>query len=363
MKICRWLFLIVAAVVMLTACAAQADTPEPGPEPEPIEGDFRPLRVGLSNTFMFPWRAQMIDNILREFEYYRGRGWVEGDLVIQHAGVDTSAQIAQIRMMVSDGIDVLIINPISADGLNEVVEEAIASGVTVVAFDQAITAQGVFNVTIDHYTWGYRFADWLAQAIDGQGDVVFIEGLPGHPANDDRVRGWRSALEKYPDITVVGTAVGGWDNPGAQLAASQLVATNPNLRGIISMDGMALGIFNALRAAGRLDSIVTTGETQVAVLREWAYIKEEFPEFQSFGVINPPGIGATALGFALRLARGYEFTGELVDGNTFFYEVTGQVDNSNFAEFYERFVVLEGRPDSYYPDEWLSSAQVDALFR
>ncbi len=329
----------------------------------PAEGtEVKPLKVGLSNTFMYPWRAQMIDDVMRVFENYKGKGWVEGDLIVQHAGTDTNAQIAQIRNMVNDGIDVLLINPISADGLNEVAEEAVAKGVTVVAFDQAISAEGVYNVTIDHYKWGFQFADWLANAIGKEGEVAYIEGMPGNPANDDRVKGWKDALAQYPDVKIVGTAVGNWDNPGGQKAASQLIATNPNLKGILSMDGMAVGIFNALKSAKKIDSIISTGETQVAGLKEWKAIREDYPEFKSFGIVNPPGIAATALGFAVRIAQGKEFQGEFVNGNTYLYDVSVKVDENNFDEFYTQYVETEGRPDSYYPDEWMDEEELDALF-
>jgi ribose transport system substrate-binding protein len=334
---------------------------EKNPPPQP--GTAAGLKVGLSNTFMYPWRAQMIDDVLRVFENYKGKGWVQGDLIIQHAGTDTNSQIAQIRNMVNSGVNVLLINPISADGLNEVTEEAVAKGVVVIAFDQAITAKGVYNVTIDHYKWAYQFADWLANAINKHGEIAYIEGLPGHPANDDRVRGWKAALAQYPEIKIVGTAVGNWDNPGAQKAASQLIATNPNLKGILSMDGMAVGIYNALRSANKLDKIVSTGETQVAVLKSWLEIKEQYPDFVSFGLVNPPGIAATALGFAVRVAQGKQFVGELVNGNTYLYNVSKKVDESNFQAFFNEYVVTEGRPDSYYPDEWMNEDELDALFK
>ena len=372
------LLLALIFVFAFSACNSAPDAPAPAPEPEqaapepapapepdqsPADDAVKPYKVGLSNTFMYPWRAQMIDDMERVFENYKGRGWVEGDLIIQHAGVDTNAQIAQIRNMVNDGVDILLINPISADGLNEVVEEAVAKGVVVVAFDQAISAQGVYNVTIDHYVWGSRFAEWLVQAIDEQGDIVYIEGLPGHPANDDRVRGWVDTIAKYPDINIVGSSATDWDNPSAQKAASQLIATNPNINGILAMDGMGVGLFNALVSAKKVDQIKCTGETQVAVLQSWSDLLEEYPDFESFGVVNPPGIGATALGFAIRIAQGKEFTGEFVNGNTYYYDVEIQVDKSNFQEFYDKYVVSEGRPDAYWPDEWLSDDELDALFR
>ncbi|MCL1928529.1 MAG: substrate-binding domain-containing protein [Treponema sp.] len=338
-----------------TACAPKGDSPS-------LDGETGALKVGLSNTFMYPWRAQMIEDITRLFEYYKGKGWVTGNLIVQHAGFDLNAQIAQIRNMVNDGVNVLLINPMSADSLNEVVEEAVAKGVTVVAFDQEISARGVFNVAADHYAWGSRYAEWLANAVGREGEVVYIEGIPGHPANDARVRGWLDVLAKYPNIKIVGNAVGNWDYPGAQMAASQLLATNPNLKGILSMDGMGLGLFNALRSARKLDRVITTSETPVEVLKAWYEIREEYPNFKSFGVTNPPGIGATALGFGVRLAQGKTFKGELVNGNTYHYAIVKQVDENNFDDFYKQYVVTEGRLDPYIPDEWLSEEQLDALF-
>ncbi len=129
------------------------------------------------------------------------------------------------------------------------------------------------------------------------------------------------------------------------------------------MDGMALGIYNALRSAKKLDTVYTTGETQVAVLKEWSNILSENPDFKSFGIVNPPGIGATALEFGVRLAQGKEFTGEWINGNTYYYSATVKVDETNFIDFYNKFVVEEGRPDSYYPDEWLSEEDADKLFQ
>ena len=334
-----------------------ADKPAASSEAAQPKAEVKPLKVGLSNTFMFPWRAQMIDDIERLMDYYKGKGWVSG-LTIQNAGVDVNTQISQIRNLVNSGVNILLINPISADALNPVAEEAVAKGVIVVAFDQAITAKGVFNVTIDHYTWGYELADWECKKLGGKGNVAIITGLDGHPASDARVKGQKDAIAKYPGIKLLNTVQGGWEVPGAQKAANTLLASYPQLNGIITQDGMVLGVINAAKTAKRKD-LVTTGETQVAVLKVWKELKEK-EKFETFGIVNPPGIGATALGIAVRMAQGKKFTGKVETGNIYYYPIKTKVDNSNFDEFYAKF---DGRPDSYYPDEWAQEDDLDALFK
>lgn len=373
-KVAVLLSLVLALGLVFAACAPAApaepsdapqqsdDAAEPSAEPavEPAkegnESDVKALKVGLSNTFMYPWRAQMIDDMERTVEFYKGKGLVS-EFTVQNAGADVNAQIAQIRNFINSGVDVLLINPMSADALNPVAEEAVEKGITVVALDQAITAKGVFNITIDHYDWGYQLADHLAQELGGKGQVGIISGLDGHPASDARVEGQKAALAQYKDIELVNTVQGGWDIPGAQKAANSLLAAYPNLAGIATQDGMVIGVMNAAKTANRND-LKMTGETQVAVLKAWKALKDN-GDFSTFGIVNPPGIGATALGIAVRLAQGKTFTGEVQEGNIYYYPIKTTVDNSNFDEF---FAALEGRPDSYYPDEWHTEEELDALF-
>ena len=347
------------AALLINGCAPAAEpvAEEPAAAPAEEPAEHQPLKIGLSNTFMYPWRAQMIDNMEREVAYYQGKGWVS-DFTVQNAGADLSTQISQIRGFISSEVDVILINPMSADGLNPVAEEAVQNGIVVVSMDQAITAEGVLNITIDHYDWGYQLADWLAQELDAEGEVAIITGIDGHPASDDRAEGQKDAFAKYEGIEIVNVVEGGWDVPGAQSAASSLLTSHPNLAGIATQDGMVLGVINAARAANRIEDIKMTGETQVAALRVWQELKEGFG-FSTFGIVNPPGIGATSLGIAVRLAQGKNFTGEVDENNIWYYPVERTVDNSSIDEF---LVELDGRPDVYYPDEWLSSDEVDLLF-
>src|SRR5690606_13713203 len=98
-------------------------------------------------------------------------------------------------------------------------------GVVVIAIDQEVSAEGVYNVVIDQKEWGAANARWLAETLGGKGNIVIIEGFVGHPANEDRMAGVMDVLAGYPDIKVVGRESGSWDQATGQRVASDMLAS------------------------------------------------------------------------------------------------------------------------------------------
>jgi len=54
-------------------------------------------------------------------------------------------------------------------------------------------------------------AKWLAEKLVGKGEIVEIEGFPGHPANVARMNGVDEVFAGYPDIKVLAKDTGKWD--------------------------------------------------------------------------------------------------------------------------------------------------------
>ncbi len=334
-----------------------------GGQGEPAEsGDNTgPFLVGVSNGYIGnSWRTQMIDSIESLGQYYRGQGLIS-DIIVQNTGLDTNAQIAAIRNMIAQGVDLLLIDPNSETALNPVIEEAVGRGITVVVMDQPVTTDAVVSVSIDQELWGENLARWLADELDGEGDIVRIEGLAGHPANVGRVRGMDRVLADYPGINLLTSVNGNWVQAGSQQVMSDLIATYPQIDGVLAQDGMALGVVQAYEAAG-VDLPVVTGETQVAFLSKWNELGGS--TFNTFAQNNPPAIGATALGIGIRLVQGMELKEEVISSTetyprVYFYEVQHLIGPSEFAPYYEEY---QDEPPTYFPDEFLSEEALDALF-
>ena len=73
-------------------------------------------------------------------------------------------QLADIRTLIAQGVNAIIINPAGPDALNPAIAEAIAAGITVVAVDASVTAPGAYNLSNDQEQYAYLGASWLFKA-------------------------------------------------------------------------------------------------------------------------------------------------------------------------------------------------------
>jgi len=120
--------------------------------------------IGVSNTLVGNgWREQMICAIKAEAT---ASGLVDSVVVVNRNGGPTE-QIADLEGLISQGVDAIILNPTDREGLNAVIEAAIAQGIVVVAIDQAVTAAGAYVVTNDQTAYAQVGAEWLFEKMGG----------------------------------------------------------------------------------------------------------------------------------------------------------------------------------------------------
>ena len=128
---------------------------------------------------------------------------ITNELVIESADTDVAGQIQQLQNLMAKNVDAILVNPGDVNGLNATLLEALNKGIIVISVDQELNVPGVYNVGIDQKAWAMTSAQWLADKLGGKGEIVEIEGFPGHPANVARMNGVDEVFAKYPDIKVL----------------------------------------------------------------------------------------------------------------------------------------------------------------
>ncbi|MFA9431403.1 substrate-binding domain-containing protein [Egicoccus sp. AB-alg2] len=347
-----------AVALVLTACGGNGDdgtaagTGEEAGEEAGDGGEAAagPFTIGVSNGFTgSEWRTQMLDNIQEVFAEYEEQGLVD-DLIIESDDVDEAGQIEQIRNLVNQGVDAIIINPNSPDALNAAFEEAAAEGVRIYAVDQAVTSEAVTNVVIDQAEWAKISARWLAEQLGEGAQIVGVNGIAGHPANEAR---WGGAQEVFEEagIEVVAQGNANWSQAEGQTVMQELLGQHGDtIDGVWAQDGVAEGVLRALIDEDRLD-LTTTGEARAGYLRLW-----DEAGIDTIGVVNPPGVGATALRFALLELQGEAIAEDnLENGNTLFLPLPDDVTSDELDEW---LADVEGQPDGYSVDVILSEEEV-----
>jgi ribose transport system substrate-binding protein len=308
--------------------------------------------IGLSNGYFgTEWRDQMVAGAQDQFNKYKQEGKAS-QLVVQQAGADVNQQIQDLRNMIRQGVSVITMDANSATALTGVINEAKRAHIPVVSFDQAVSNPYAVNVTVDHYTWGQRYAEWVATALNGKGNVVVLDGIPGHPAAEARKKAAFDTFAKYPGIKIVWSGYGYWDHAKAQNVMATVIAAQPKIDGAFVEDSMGLGVLRAFLNAGRPVPAMT-GEAQKAFLLAW----QKQPGMRAFAQPNPPDISRNAIGLAVRLAAGRKL--KPVPNNTIYYPIHLRITNANLAA---SLAAMKDKPDSYFLAEWFSEPQLDAFF-
>lgn len=351
LKLCTLFILFILLVPILVACGGEGSGQRE-----------KPFTIGISNGFTASeWRTQMIEGMELVNQEFMDAG-LTTELEVISAQTDEAGQIQQIRDLISRNVDAIIVNPNSIDALNDVLKQAKEAGILVISIDQAIPSADVVNVVIDQAEWAQKSARWLALQLNGQGNVVMINGADGHPANEARDQAAREIFAEYPGIEIVNEIHANWDEVQGQQMMADLLAANPDIDGVWVQDGMALGALQAIQAANPDQWPIVVGEARAGYIKLWNQIREERPDFVSYGVINPPGVGASGIRLAVELLQGRQVNDRFLEGaenNTIFVPIPGDVDANTFEQYYED---VKDRDDAYVLDGTLSPEQAAAYF-
>lgn len=98
------------------------------------------------------------------------------DVIVQTANEDNETQIKQIEYLMSQGVDVLVINPDDKDGLSNVVKRAKEQGIKVIAYDRMINNANVdVYVSFDNEKLGRLMGETMLKYVP-TGNYVIING-------------------------------------------------------------------------------------------------------------------------------------------------------------------------------------------
>ncbi|MGV1795146.1 ABC transporter substrate-binding protein [Rhizobium sp. A37_96] len=226
-----------------------------------------PWKIGYASTYAGnTWRAAILDELTNKLlPKYKAAGLVS-DLVVTQSDLKDAVQIQQMRQMVDDGVDAIIICCSNVTAINQTIEYAHSKGVPVFSVSGYVTSPYAISATENNAQGGYTSAKWLAEEIKGKGNVLMVSGIPGFASSDSFNVGAKKAFEAYPGIKIVGDVAGKWTDQVAQVEVQKFLATNPaEVNGILVQSAAENGVVNAVQQSGRdMMPIVLGGELSAA---------------------------------------------------------------------------------------------------
>jgi ribose transport system substrate-binding protein len=219
-------------------------------------------------------------------------------VTIIHRDTDAPGQLADIRTLIAQGVNAIIINPAGPDALNPAIAEATAAGITVIAVDASVTAPSAYNLSNDQEQYAYLGASWLFKTLGGKGAVVYMRGIAGHPADTDRDTGFQRALKENPGITLAATTVTKWDPATATQQITDILSAGTKFDGIWT-SGVDSNIVDALKAANH-PYVPIVGADNAGFVTQ--LLAPDGPK--GAAVTNPASIGGAGVTLALQILGG-----------------------------------------------------------
>ncbi|ADH60107.1 D-xylose ABC transporter, periplasmic substrate-binding protein [Thermoanaerobacter mathranii subsp. mathranii str. A3] len=252
---------------------------------------------------------------MREERYQRDRdAFVEeaeklgAEVLVQGANNDENLQNSQVENLITQGIDVLVLDPQNAASAATLVEKAHQAGIKVISYDRLIlNSEPDVYISFDNERVGELQGEFLTKLVP-KGTYFIFAGAP----TDNNATLFKKGAMKYiqplvdkGDIKIAfDQAIKDWDpNEALKLAENALTANKNKVDAILAPnDGTAGGIIQALAEQKLAGKVPITGQDA-----ELAAVKRIVEGTQSMTVFKDVRVLARkAAQIAVMLAQGKE---------------------------------------------------------
>ena len=211
-------------------------------------------KVGFAQTESNnPWRIAQTESMRAE------AAKLGIQLVYTDAAGSAAKQVADVKSMIAQGVDMIFLAPREEKPLIPAVMEAKRAGIPVVLLDRRVDASlakaGEDYVTFigsDFVEEGRRAGEWLAKTMNGQAKIIELQGTVGSSPANDRRTGFAEAIKQHPGMQIVASQSGDFARDKGRQVAETLLQAHPDATAIYAHnDEMAMGAISALEAAGK----------------------------------------------------------------------------------------------------------------
>ncbi|HEY8984755.1 MAG TPA: substrate-binding domain-containing protein [Streptomyces sp.] len=179
----------------------------------------------------------------------------QGRTVYANAAAKAATQVQQMEKMISDKVDLILLDAVDSKGIASTVEKAKDAGIPVIAYDRLAEGPIAAYVSFDNELVGQVQGRTLVEAIDNvstSDKIVMINGSPTDPNAGQFKAGALGEIDGR--VTVAATYdTDEWSPDLAQSEMEQAIEKigKNNIAGVYSAnDAMAGGVVKALEDAG-----------------------------------------------------------------------------------------------------------------
>jgi ribose transport system substrate-binding protein len=215
------------------------------------------IKIGFITKFPVPFFATM-ENAAKA--YAAAHPGVEIIFGQGTSATDIEGQIALIESMVTKGVQGIAVTPVDPT-VASALDKAIAAGVKVVLLDNNIPdwKGRAALATTNNYNAGKIAGEYLKSVLKNGDTMGILEGVPGVPSLDDRVKGMLDGLHGV-EVKIVGKGATDCTEEKGINVAQDILTANPELKSIYAACGPpAAGAAQAIKNSNLKRHIILVG--------------------------------------------------------------------------------------------------------
>jgi ribose transport system substrate-binding protein len=186
-----------------------------------------------------------------------------GITLVYQAAANEGDQLGQLSIaedLISHGFNALLFSPQADANLVPAVEKARTAGIPVLNVNDAVIPSAEHYVGNVQKGNGVNVANWFIANRPHGGKVAVIEGQPGVYAAGQRTAGFTETINAAGKFDVVASVPANWSREEAFNAATTILQQYPDpISFYANNDGMALGVVEAVKAAGKKEQVAVFG--------------------------------------------------------------------------------------------------------
>jgi ribose transport system substrate-binding protein len=257
--------------------------------------------VGVSNTLTGNgFREEMICSIKAQAK----ASGIVSKVIVTNRNTDPSGQIADMRNLISAGVNVIVLNPSDRSALDPVIKQATDAGIVVVTVDQGVTSPTAYQLYNNQVKYATLGADWLFKQLGGKGNVVEMRGINGVSADADRHTGFMQTLANYPNIHVVKQTFTNWSLDPAAQQTKDILTSGLKVDGVWTsgIDSTVVNQYATLKKA----FVPVVGADNNAFIGQLSgqLGTAKASGLKGAAVTNPPTVGGAGLALGLNVLQG-----------------------------------------------------------
>ena len=234
-----------------------------------------------------------------------------GEVTLRVANQDANTQIAQVRELINQGVDALVITPNDAEKLSDVCREAKRKGVPVMCYDRLVHKANVdLYISFDNETVGRFQAEAVTKAVP-KGNYVIVNGATTDNNSYMINRGFHSVLDPLVasrEIQLVGEIwPSDWMSDEVKSRFEGLIKPGVQIDAVLCGNDMEAETVISVLSENRM-----IGKTKVTGQDAELSACQRIAEGTQFATIYKPidTLALKAAGFAVMMARGEKIPSE-----------------------------------------------------